>query len=115
MPDTETYRMMLYDNDDKIIYDRLLTFSELRRIAPEVAARAEDVGDNGFPIAGEQPVAKCINCGFGRSVIAELLDLLEEVMSYDKGMHEDEWIEFCNRVLPTMHRYGRLKSVVEFS
>lgn len=43
------------------------------------------------------------------------LDLLEEVFGCDKGMREDEWIEFCNEHLPFMHAHGRIKSVVGYS
>jgi hypothetical protein len=44
----------------------------------------------------------------------QLLDLLEEVMGHDKGMREEEWVEFCNRILPLMHSHERLTSVVEY-
>jgi hypothetical protein len=44
----------------------------------------------------------------------QLLDLLEEVMGHDKGMREEEWVEFCNRILPLMHTHERLTSVVEY-
>lgn len=40
------------------------------------------------------------------------LDALEEVMSYDKGMPEEDWVEFCNRTLPLMQAHGRFTGTV---
>lgn len=42
------------------------------------------------------------------------LDALEEVMTADKGFSEEEWIEFCNRMLPFMHKHGKLKFTVGY-
>lgn len=42
------------------------------------------------------------------------LDALEEAMSYDKGMAEDEFINWCNAMLPFMKKHGRLQYVIEF-
>lgn len=46
--------------------------------------------------------------------LTEALDAIEEVMCADKGQSEDEWIEFCNRLLPFVHKHGRLSGVVGY-
>ena len=37
----------------------------------------------------------------------EALDAVEDVMGYDKGIREEEWVEWCNEHLPLMKRHGR--------
>ncbi len=34
------------------------------------------------------------------------LGAIDEVMSHDKGMGEEDWIEFCNDLLPFMKSHG---------
>lgn len=50
-----------------------------------------------------------------REKLEKALDLLEEVFCFDKGMSEEEWIEFCNANLDFMHENGRMKSTVGYS
>lgn len=45
---------------------------------------------------------------------ARALDAIVEVMGYDKGFNEEEWVEWCNRLLPLVQRHGYMKSTVEF-
>lgn len=49
-----------------------------------------------------------------RDAMKTALDALEEVMVADKGFSEEEWVEFCNRMLPFMHAQGRLKHTVSY-
>lgn len=44
----------------------------------------------------------------------EALDAIEEVMVCDKGLNEEEWVQWCNKYLPLMKRNGYMKYTVSF-
>lgn len=46
--------------------------------------------------------------------LEEALKAIEEIMTLDKGPDEDEWVEWCNKYLPLMHRHGLMKYTVSF-
>jgi hypothetical protein len=47
--------------------------------------------------------------------LEKALDAIEEMMGLDKGASEEEWIDWCNRHLPLLQSYGRMKYTIEFS
>lgn len=48
-------------------------------------------------------------------VLKTALNLLEQVFGYDKGMGEEEWIDFCNANLPFMQAQGRCQGILGYS
>lgn len=46
--------------------------------------------------------------------LQDALDAIDVIMGLDKGPHEEEWIEWCNKYLPLMKRNGRRKHTLEF-
>lgn len=47
--------------------------------------------------------------------LAPALDAIEDVMSYDKGLPEEVWVDWCNDNLPLMQRHGRMKYTLGWS
>lgn len=46
--------------------------------------------------------------------LKEALDAIEDAMIADKGLSEEEWVEWGNQYLPLMKRNGRMKYTVSF-
>lgn len=46
--------------------------------------------------------------------LKEALDAIEDAMVADKGLTEEEWVEWSNQYLPLMKRNGRMKYTVSF-
>lgn len=47
--------------------------------------------------------------------LLEAIEAIDDLMGYDKGPNEDEYVEWCNRYLPLVKRYGRQKYTIDFS
>ena len=46
--------------------------------------------------------------------LLEALQAIEEMMVLDKGPSEEEFVDWCNKYLPLMHRYDFMKYTVSF-
>lgn len=46
--------------------------------------------------------------------LKQALDAIEEVMVCDKGQSEEEWVKWCNEILPFMHRHGRMIYTISY-
>jgi hypothetical protein len=46
--------------------------------------------------------------------LAEALDAILDIMGYDKGPDEPEWVEWCNKHLPLVQRHGFMMGTVGF-
>ena len=98
----------------------MITWNDRLKLAVESWRSTQWMGDN-MPILRLDRVFK--DAGV-RDLVKEvedltasqeqLLDLLDEVMGHDKGMHEEEWIEFCNRILPLMKEHGRHEHTIGY-
>lgn len=46
--------------------------------------------------------------------LKQALEAVDEIMALDKGPSEEEWVEWCNRNLPLVKKYGYHPFTVEF-